>query len=69
MSYGIAPLEPLAYRVEDACKVLGIGRTSLYELIGTGKLRAVSVAGRTLIPAESARALVANASKEKADAG
>ena len=69
MSYGIAPLEPLAYRVEDACKVLGIGRTSLYELIAAGKLRAVCIAGRTLIPVESARTLVANASKEKADAG
>ena len=69
MSYGSARLEPLAYRVADACAVLGIGRTSLYELISAGKLRAVYVAGRTLIDAESARALVANASKDKADAG
>jgi excisionase family DNA binding protein len=69
MSYESARLEPLAYRVGDACAVLGIGRTSLYELIAAGKLRAVCIAGRTLIPVESARALVANASKDKADAG
>ena len=52
---------PLAYRVPDACAVLGIGRTSIYELIAEGKLRAIKVAGRTLIDAESARALIAEA--------
>lgn len=53
--------EPLAYRVHDACHVLGIGRTSLYELMNAGKLRAVKIAGRTLIDAASIRALIATA--------
>ena len=54
-------LSPLAYRIPDACAVLGLGRTSVYELIAEGKLRAIKVAGRTLVDAESARALIAGA--------
>ncbi len=59
-------LAPLAYRVPDACTVLGIGRTSLYELMAAGKLRAIRVAGRTLVDAESARALIASAPAKSA---
>ena len=55
-------LSPLAYRIPDACAVLGLGRTSIYELIAEGKLRAIKVAGRRLVTAESARALIDNAS-------
>jgi excisionase family DNA binding protein len=52
---------PLAYRINDACQVLGVGRTSLYTLVKEGRLKAIRVAGRTLIDAESARTLVASA--------
>ena len=41
---------PLAYRIADACHVLGIGRTSLYELVKSGELKLIKVAGRTLVP-------------------
>jgi excisionase family DNA binding protein len=50
---GISPAvrpEPLAYRVQDACHALGIGRTSLYELVKTGELKLIRVAGRSLVP-------------------
>jgi excisionase family DNA binding protein len=40
----------LAYRVPEACHLLGIGRTSLYELVRDGKLKLVKIAGRTLVP-------------------
>ena len=40
----------LAYRVDEACHALGIGRTSLYELVKTGELKLIKVAGRTLVP-------------------
>jgi excisionase family DNA binding protein len=46
-------LEPLAYRVNDAIKVSGLGRSSIYKLISDGKLRSVLVAGRRLIPADA----------------
>ena len=53
--------EPLAYRIPDACHVLGLGKTSIYELMKLGKLKAIRVAGRTLIEANSARELIAAA--------
>lgn len=42
--------EPLAYRIQDACYMLGIGRTSLYELVKAGELKLIKIAGRTLVP-------------------
>jgi excisionase family DNA binding protein len=57
----VPPLPPdavLAYRVNDAAKVAGLSRSSLYELIGEGKLRSVLVAGRRLIPADALRDLL-----------
>lgn len=43
------PLEKLAYRIDEAAHVSGIGRTSLYELIAAGQLKAIKAAGRRLI--------------------
>jgi excisionase family DNA binding protein len=51
----------LAYRVNDAAKVAGLSRSSLYVLIGEGKLRSVLVAGRRLIPADALRDLLRGA--------
>lgn len=51
--------EPLAYSVADAARVSAIGRTRLYALIGEGRLRATKLGKRTLIPADSLRALIA----------
>jgi excisionase family DNA binding protein len=51
--------EVLAHTIADAVKVSGIGRTSLYELIGAGKLEARKAGNRTLIPAESLRTYIA----------
>lgn len=41
---------PIAYRVPDACRVAGIGKSKLYELAAAGKLRLSRVGGRTLVP-------------------
>lgn len=43
-------LERMAYSVNDACRVLSIGRTSLYELVKAGKIKLIKIAGRTLVP-------------------
>jgi excisionase family DNA binding protein len=50
----------LAYTIADAAKASGLGRTSLYELIGAGKLEARKAGNRTLIPADSLRAYLAS---------
>lgn len=51
----------LAYRVDEACRALGIGRTSLYALIAEKKLRTARVAGRRVIPATELERLLAEA--------
>ena len=52
------PAPPLAVRVRDAAHMIGIGRTKLYELIGSGELRTVKVARARLITMSSLRRLV-----------
>ena len=51
--------EILAYTVPGACHAGGIGRTTLYRLIGERKIEARQCGGRTLIPASSLRAFLA----------
>ena len=48
----------LAYRIDEACRALGIGRTSLYALAASGQLRLVKIAGRTLVPESELRRLI-----------
>jgi excisionase family DNA binding protein len=51
--------EPLAYSVNDACRVSTLGKTRLYQLIAEGRLETRKIGKRTLIPASSLRALIA----------
>lgn len=41
----------LAYPVDEAARLLGVGRTTLYRLVGEGKITAVKIGGRTVVPA------------------
>jgi excisionase family DNA binding protein len=61
-----AQSERLAYTIDEFSQSMGIGRTSTYELINEGKLAAIKVAGRTLIPREAALKLLAEADRVKA---
>jgi len=45
---------PLAYRVDDFCRLIGICRTNVYGLMKAGQLRTVLIGGRRLIPASEA---------------
>lgn len=42
-------IEKLTYTVNEATEALGIGRTTLYELINAGKLAVVKIGSRTII--------------------
>ncbi len=61
--------EPLAYRIDDACRILGLGTTKLYALIGNGVLDARKAGSRTLITGESLRAYVASLPKANITTG
>lgn len=41
---------PLLLRVEEAARLLGLGRTKVYELIARGELRAIKVDAATRVP-------------------
>lgn len=47
------------YSIPETAKVLGIGRTTVYELLDAGRLKRVKVGTRALISAESIDAFVA----------
>jgi len=50
------PQTKLAYSVDEARTVIGLGRTRLFEEINSGRLLAVKAGKRTLIPARSIEA-------------
>jgi len=47
--------------VDDACRVTGLGRTKIYELIGDGRLKTVTVGRRRLVMFDSLEALLGDA--------
>ena len=55
--------EPLpgafSYTIPDACRMTGIGRTKLYELIAAERIKVSRAAGRVLVLGDSLRALLA----------
>lgn len=49
----------LAYSIREACRASSLGRSTIYGHITAGRLRAVRVGGRTIIPAQSLHAFLA----------
>ena len=45
--------------IEGACTTLGCGRTHLYRLLREGKLQAVKLGARTMVPREALDAFIA----------
>lgn len=44
---------PITVRINEACRLTGIGRSKLYELIQAGEIDTVKVGSITLVPTES----------------
>lgn len=51
-------MEPIAASVNETVRLLGLGRTKVYELINSGQLITVKIGRRTLVRTDSIRALV-----------
>lgn len=54
------PPEKLAFTLKEASAAIGVGETTLYAAIADGRLLALKMGNRTLIPAESLRAWIAS---------
>lgn len=52
-------VEPITMRVPDACRYVGISRSTLYVLIAEGEIEIVKLGCSTLVLTESLRALIA----------
>lgn len=50
------PLQPLTVRIREACRISGIGRSKLYQLIKSREIAIIKVGAITLIPMESLKA-------------
>ena len=51
-------IDKLSYSIDEAVVATSLGRTNIFNLIRNGKLRAVRVGNRTIIPAEVLKAFV-----------
>ena len=52
------PIEPICVRINDAARMIGIGRTKLYELIATGELETVKIGNATRVTTASLHGLI-----------
>lgn len=55
---GVPAVSPIAYRINDAAKAMGLSRSTLYSLAKQGRLRIRKIAGRSVIAADDLRALL-----------
>jgi excisionase family DNA binding protein len=51
-------VEPLGYTIKQACEASSLSRSSIYNHIRAGRLRATHVGGRTVVIGESLRELL-----------
>lgn len=51
-------LKPVSVTVNDACRITGLGRTKVYELIADGPLKSVAIGRRRLVLYASIEALL-----------
>ena len=52
------PPIPITKTIDDTCRITGLGRTKIYELIAQGKLKATAVGRRRLVFYASIEALL-----------
>lgn len=52
------PARPLTVRIREACRLTGIGRSKMYELIASGDIQTIKVGSMTLIPTASLERLL-----------
>ena len=61
MKVEITPEDRLAFTIDQSCQVTGLGRNSIYRLIGRGELPSRKLGGRRLILKEDLEAVLKSA--------
>lgn len=61
-------MEPLLLPVSDACRVIGISRSTLYELISAGQITIRKIGRKTLIPREDLTSFAARLANQTSEA-
>lgn len=62
--FDLPPSPKLAYSIREACTTSSLGKTTIYSHISAGRLKAIRVGGRTVIPAESLHTLLSGLAAE-----
>lgn len=57
--------EPLNVAITEAARLLGVGRSTIYDLMNDGRLKSIRLGTRRLVTLASVRALVAELSGEE----
>jgi len=57
-------LRPISVRIPEACRLTGIGRWKLYELIAAGEIDIVKIGAITLVPMSSLEQLIEGRSND-----
>ena len=60
-------MEQLMYRPAEAAHVLGMGRTAVFGLIKSGRLRSIKLGGARFITADALRAFVRELEQESSN--
>ena len=56
--HGASPTPPLAHSINATARLLGVGKTKVYELINRGELRSIHIDKRHLITDAEVRRLL-----------
>lgn len=51
-------MEPMTYTIPEAGQMLGVGKSTIYKLVGEGRLSLLKIGTRSLIRAVDLRTLV-----------
>ncbi len=55
---------PRLLSIKQACRVLGLGRSNLYAMMASGRIRSVTVGRRRFVPREAIDEFIASLSTE-----
>jgi len=58
-------MQKRTYSVEEAAKILGIGRSAAYQAVRTGEIPAIRIGKRLLVPVQALEQLLSTATRDR----